>query len=103
SQQNELSTESQQEKSSVQLLSLLSSLIKTVSEARDLGSKFDIVQKKRSEKKSGARMMQGYRGGYGGVSVADGLQDHRSGDLGPDANKTGFKSGTGGAGDYMLR
>jgi COP9 signalosome complex subunit 6 len=73
--QSALATASAQEQSDVHMVSLLASLTRTVAQAKDMGSKYSIVQKAKTDK-SHAGMMGGGRGGggfsnYGGPGPAD--------------------------------
>jgi COP9 signalosome complex subunit 6 len=73
--QSALATASAQEQSDVHMVSLLASLTRTVAQAKDMGSKYSIVQKAKTDK-SHAGMMGGRGGGggfsnYGGPGPAD--------------------------------
>lgn len=60
-----LATASAHEQSDVHLVSLLASLTRSISEAKDLGSKYAVVQKARAEKQGPASMGMGMGMGMG--------------------------------------
>jgi COP9 signalosome complex subunit 6 len=61
--QSALATASAQEQSDVHMVSLLASLTRTVAQAKDMGSKYSIVQKAKTDKNHAG--MMGGRGGFG--------------------------------------
>ena len=62
--QSSLATASAQEQSDVHMVSLLASLTRTVAQAKDMGSKYSIVQKAKTDKNH-AGMMRSGGGGFG--------------------------------------
>ncbi|KAI5259320.1 hypothetical protein E4T42_00067 [Aureobasidium subglaciale] len=63
--QSSLATAASQEQSDVHMVSLLASLTRTVAQAKDMGSKYSIVQKAKSDKNHTGGMMASRQGGFG--------------------------------------
>ncbi|KAG9675977.1 COP9 signalosome-like protein subunit 6, partial [Aureobasidium melanogenum] len=69
--QSSLATASSQEQSDVHMVSLLASLTRTVAQAKDMGSKYSIVQKAKTDRNN-VGMMGGGRGGFGNYGPGPG-------------------------------
>ncbi|KAI5272822.1 hypothetical protein E4T47_03971 [Aureobasidium subglaciale] len=63
--QSSLATAASQEQSDVHMVSLLASLTRTVAQAKDMGSKYSIVQKAKLDKNHTGGMMGSRQGGFG--------------------------------------
>ncbi|KAK6008415.1 hypothetical protein QM012_000318 [Aureobasidium pullulans] len=68
--QSPLATASSQEQSDVHMVSLLASLTRTVAQAKDMGSKYSIVQKAKTDRNNVGIM--GGRGGFGNYGPGPG-------------------------------
>jgi COP9 signalosome complex subunit 6 len=83
--QSALATASAQEQSDVHMVSLLASLTRTVAQAKDMGSKYSIVQKAKTDKNHSG--MMGGRGGF--ANYGPGPSDDPWGTPG-DSNDSAF-------------
>ncbi|CAD0099423.1 unnamed protein product [Aureobasidium mustum] len=68
--QSSLATASSQEQSDMHMVSLLASLTRTVAQAKDMGSKYSIVQKAKTDRNNVG--MMGGRGGFGNYGPGPG-------------------------------